>query len=145
MYDYYSSSSGAQLRGNLYTVVAGEWTGFASVQSTTLQFGHDGNTWVPDNTIKYEFVTADYDYIVATFGSVAGYESAVGNRSSYGNIRMFNWTPEQVDSAISAVLLNNFPGLADGQKFNVTIFVYDGSSHDLALNYILSGGVYVRQ
>ena len=144
IYDYYSSSSGAQLRGNLYTVIDGEWIGHQSTIDTTLQFANDGNTWVPDNTIKYEFGAADYTYIADTFGSVSGYENAVANLSSYGNISTFNWTTDQIDAALNAVLMRNFPGMAEGQKFAVTIYVYDGSSHNLTINFILSGGTYIR-
>lgn len=143
-YPYYSSSTGAQTRGNLYTVINGEWTAYQSTIDTTLQFAHDGSTWVPDNTIKYEFVGADYDYIKTTFANVDGYATAVANLSSYGNISTFNWTPAQIDAAIGAVLMHNYPGMAEGQKFAATIYVYDGSSHNLTINYILSGGVYVR-
>ncbi len=145
IYDYYSSSSGAQLRGNLYTVVDGAWSGFQSTINTTLQFGHDGTNWVPDNTIKFEFGAADYAYVVSTFTGVSGFESAVSNLASYGNFSLFNWTEVQVDAAIDAVLKHNYPGMAEGQKFAVTIYVYDGSSHNLLINYILSGGTYVRQ
>jgi hypothetical protein len=144
IYPYYSSSSGAQTRGNLYTVINGVWTAYQSTIDTTLQFGHDGTTWVPDNTIKYEFVKADYDYIVATFSSDATFAGAVANLSSYGNISTFNWTPAQIDAAIGAVLMHNFPGMAEGQKFAATIYVYDGSSHNSTINYILTGGSYVR-
>lgn len=144
IYDYFSSSSGAQLRGNLYTKTDGIWIGFKSTINTTLQFGHDGNSWVPDNTIKYEFVKADYDFIVATFANVEGYATAVANLNSFKNISTFNWTPVQFDAAVNAVLKNNFPGMAEGQKFAATIFIYDGSSHNTTINYILTGGNYVR-
>ncbi|MDO9036939.1 MAG: hypothetical protein Q7U59_01160 [Lutibacter sp.] len=144
LYKYYSSTSGLQTRGNLYTVTNGVWVGYKSTIDTTLQFGHDGSTWVPDNTIKYEFLKADYDYIKTTFATVDGYATAVANLTSYGNISTFNWTPAQIDAAIGAVLMRNFPGMAEGQKFAATIYVYDGSSHNLTIKYILTGGVYVR-
>lgn len=142
IYPYYSG--GTQTRGDLYSVVDGEWKGFQSTIDTTLQFAHDGNTWVPDNTIKYEFVKADYDYIVATFSGDESFAGALANLSSYGNISTFNWTTDQIDAAIGAVLMHNFPGMAEGQKFAATIYVYDGSSHNSTINYILSGGSYVR-
>lgn len=143
IYDYYSSSSGAQLRGNAYTVIDGAWAGYESTINTTLQFGHDGNVWVPDNTIKYTLVTADYDFIVASF--TAAYPSETGNMDSYGNFNMFSWTDDMVLEVIGAVILNNFPGMADGQKFNATFSVYDGSTHDVTLYLILEGGAYVNQ
>ena len=143
IYDYYSSSTGAQLRGNLYTVVDGSWFGYESTIDTTLQLAHDGTTWVPDNTIKYELVAADYALIADTYRAEAGYESAVANLETYGNISTFNWTSDQINAAVNTVLMNNFPGMEEDQKFNVTIYVYDGSSHNVVFNYILNGGVYV--
>ncbi|MDA3907413.1 MAG: hypothetical protein PF484_15190 [Bacteroidales bacterium] len=143
IYDYYSSSSGAQLRGNLYTVVDGGWNGYQSTISTTLQFGHDGNVWVPDNTIKYTLGAADYSYIVDAFS--ATYPAETGNMDSYGNFNMFSWTDDMVLEVIGAVILNNFPGMSDGQKFNATFSVYDGSTHDVTLYIVLQGGVYVNQ
>ncbi|SFS49502.1 hypothetical protein [Lutibacter maritimus] len=142
IYKYYSG--GAQTRGNLYTVVDGQWTAYQSTQETSLQFAHDGVTWVPDNTIKYEFLKTDYDYIVATFENTDGYANAVGNLKSYGNISTFNWTVPQIDAAINAVLMHNYPGMEEGQKFSVTIYVYDGTSHNSTINYILQGGTYIR-
>jgi hypothetical protein len=142
IYAYYSG--GAQTRGNLYTVVDGQWTAYQSTQETSLQFAHDGVTWVPDNTIKYEFLKTDYDYIVATFENTDGYANAVGNLKSYGNISTFNWTVPQIDAAINAVLMHNYPGMEVGQKFSVTIYVYDGTSHNSTINYILQGGTYIR-
>jgi hypothetical protein len=144
-YKYYSSSAKATLtRGNLYTVTDGAWEGHKSTIDTTLQFANDGTTWVPDNTIKYEFVGADYTYITDTFATVDGYADAVANLAKYGNISTYNWTDEQIDAVVGSVLMNNFPGMAEGQKFGVTIFVYDGSAHNITINYILEGGSYIR-
>ena len=75
IYDYYSSSSGAQRRGNLYTVVDGEWKGHESTISTTLQFGFENGIWVPDNTIRYTMNDSDYAAIVSALA--ADYPAAV--------------------------------------------------------------------
>jgi hypothetical protein len=141
IYDYFSSSSGAQIRGNLYTVVNGEWVGHESVMATSLQFGHDGRVWVPDNTIKYTLTAADYTYIVDTYSNT--YPSQTSNMAAYGNFNGFSWTMDMINEVIGAVLLNNFPGMAEGQKFRVTYSIYDGSTHDDVTNLILQGGVYV--
>jgi hypothetical protein len=141
IYDYFSSSSGAGIRGNLYSVVNGEWAGYQSVISTTLQFGHDGSKWVPDNTIKYTLTVADYDYIVATF--TAKYPSETANMDNFGNFNGFSWTTAMINEALGAVLLHNFPGAAEGQKYNTTYSIYDGSTHDSSVTLILEGGVYV--
>ncbi len=140
-YDYDSSSSGKQVRGNLFTFIDGEWVGYESVISTTLQFGHDGSTWVPDNTIQYFLTPADYDYIVDTFGSK--YSSETANMASFGNFNGFSWTFPMIDEVIGSILLNNFPGASEGQKYVVTYSIYDGSTHDSTTSLILEGGVYV--
>ena len=144
IYKYYSSSSGAQLRGNLYTFNAGTWEGYESTQETSLQLAHDGNAWVPDNTIKYEFVASDYTLIADTYRDNPDYASAVANLETYGNISTFNWDEDQIDAAVNTVLEEHFPSMDEGQKFAVTIYVYNGSSNNITMNYILSGGVYIR-
>jgi len=144
IYKYYSSSSGAQLRGNLYTYTEGVWVGYASTISTTLQLAHDGTTWVPDNTIKYELVAADYALIADTYRDDADLSSAVANLEQYGNISTFNWSDDQIDIALNTVIEAHYPGMEEGQKFAITVFVYDGSAHNSVYSYILEGGVYVR-
>lgn len=144
IYKYYSSSSGAQLRGNLYTFTAGTWEGYESTQETSLQLAHDGSTWVPDNTIKYEFVASDYTLIADTFRDNPDYASAVANLETYGNISTFNWDEDQIDAAVNTVLEEHFPSMDEDQKFAVTIYVYNGSSNNVTINYILNGGVYIR-
>ncbi|WAC00829.1 hypothetical protein N7U66_11155 [Lacinutrix neustonica] len=47
IYDYYSSNSGPQRRGNLYTFVDGMWNAYESTIETSLQFGFDNGIWVP--------------------------------------------------------------------------------------------------
>lgn len=144
IYDYFSSSSGAQIRGNLYTVIDGKWVGHESVISTTLQFGHDGTKWVPDNTIRYTLTSADYSYIIDTYASVDGFGGLVANMATYGNFNGFSWSEAQIDEVIGAVLLHNFPGAQEGQKYIVTFSIYDGSTHDTTTSLILQGGVYVK-
>ena len=144
IYDYFSSSSGAQIRGNLYTVIDGQWVGHKTVISTTLQFGHDGTKWVPDNTIRYTLTAADYTYIIDTYSSVDGFGGLTANMATYGNFNGFSWSEDQINEVIGAVLLHNFPGMEEGQKFVVTFSIYDGSTHDTTTSLILEGGVYVK-
>ena len=143
IYDYFSSSSGAQLRGNLYSVTDGEWMEYQSTINTTLQFAHDGNVWVPDNTIKYTLSAADYDFIVETFGSK--YPSETANMNSYGNFNGFSWTDDMILEVVGAVLLHVNPSAEEGQKYAATYSIYDGSTHDETIRVILEGGTYVFQ
>jgi len=135
MYKYYSSSAGAtQTRGNSYTFVNNVWVAYQSVIGTTLQFGHDGSSWVPDNTIKYTLVQADYDLVGNGF--YANFDVRGGKDEETVEVRL---------AKINSILLNNFPGMDEGQKFTVFYDVYSGAAEVWELKVILSGGEYILQ
>ena len=107
VYDYFSSSSGAQIRGNRYTKISGEWTPHTSVISTTLQFGHDGSTWVPDNTIRYTLTGADIslisDHFILIYPGPAdnvGFFGSFDRRSGSSNF----WSDDMMLEAFNVVL-----------------------------------------
>ncbi|MCF6166920.1 hypothetical protein [Lutibacter sp.] len=104
------------------------------VVEETIKFGHDGTTWVPDNTIKYTLTSADY--------------ALVGN-DRYNNFDVREGRDEETVEArlakINTILLNNFPGMAEGQKFAVSYNVYTGAAEVWEMKVILSGGQYVLQ
>ena len=147
-YAYYSSSSGAQVRGNLYTFTDGAWMAHQSTISTSLQFGHDGTQWVPDNTIRYTLVDSDYDVVASTLLTTAGFEDAAGNLDSYGNFNRTgsgsSWSDEMMFTAMGVVLDNLDPSAADGQKYITTYNIYDGSSGTEDRSLIKEAGVWVQ-
>ena len=148
VYDYFSSSSGAQIRGNRYTVIGGEWVGHESTISTTLQFGHDGTTWVPDNTMRYTFGSSDFTAIVDALGTK--YPEATSSAGNYGNFdrrsgNSAEWTNDMVLEAINVVLDIVDPSAAEEQKYVVTIDVYNGSNTTEDFAVIKTGGVWVYQ
>ncbi|MEY8869414.1 choice-of-anchor J domain-containing protein [Meridianimaribacter flavus] len=148
IYDYYSSSSGAQIRGNLYTVTGGVWTGHESVIDTTLQFGFEDGIWVPDNTIRYTMTTDDYATIVAALADQ--YPSATSSMENYGNMdrRAGNpaeWTNPMVLDAINVVLDALNPSAEEEQKYVVTIDVYNGSNTTEDFAVIKIGGEWIYQ
>lgn len=109
----------------LYIFSGGEWLLYNDHFQTTeesLNFGHDGTTWVPDNTIKYTFTTADF--------SVCGDEAnGLGNADARANLRSFGnfgtqWSHEEIVEAIGFVLKLNFPSSEVGQKYLVTYNTY---------------------
>jgi len=143
IYDYFSSSSGAQLRGNVYTVIDGVWVGHQSTIDTTLQFGHDGNTWVPDNTIKYTLVSADYVYMADELTGNSDYDNvSLPNLASYGDFD-YNWTDDQVLEALGILLDHLDPGAAEGQKYILTYLLYDNGINELKMFLIKTGGAWV--
>ncbi|WP_407556546.1 choice-of-anchor J domain-containing protein [Winogradskyella sp. 4-2091] len=148
IYDYYSSSSGAQRRGNLYTVTNGEFVGHESTISTTLQFGFEDGIWVPDNTIRYTFSADDYVLVATELGDV--YPNATASMSNYGNMdrragNAAEWTNPMVLEAAAVVLDNLDPSAAEEQKYIVTIEVYNGSNTTEDFAVIKMGGEWVYQ
>jgi hypothetical protein len=148
IYDYYSSSSGAQRRGNLYTVTEGEWKGHESTISTTLQFGFEDGVWVPDNTIRYTMSDSDYAAIVSALAT--DYPAATTSMDNYGNMdrrpgNAAEWTDPMVLDAINVVLDIVDPSAEEEQKYIVTIDVYNGSNTTEDFAVIKMGGVWVYQ
>lgn len=148
IYDYFSSSTGAQRRGNLYSVVNGEFSGYESTISTTLQFGFDNGVWVPDNTIRYTLAPDDYTNIGTALA--VDYPTATSSMINYGNMdrRAGNpaeWTNAMVLEAVAVVLDQIDPSAADEQKYVVTIEVYNGSNTTEDFAVIKMGGSWIYQ
>ena len=144
IYDYVSSSSGAQLRGNLYTFTDGVWSGFESTITTSLQFGHDGSTWVPDNTIKYTLVrNTDYEYMASVLEGNADFaDVSLANLASYGDFD-YNWSDTQIQDALILFLDNLDPTAAEGQKYLLTYVIYDNGENDYQTSFIKTDGAWV--
>jgi hypothetical protein len=110
------------------------WSLYNNIVNETIKFGHDGTSWVPDNTIKYTLTGADYEL--------------VGN-GNYGNFDVRDGKDEQPESVrldkINTILLNNFPNDLEEQKYIVTYNIYNGANGVWSLSVIKMGGVYVKQ
>lgn len=134
MYELYKGSGVTKSYVNNYVYDGSSWSKYNNVANETIKFGHDGSTWVPDNTIKYTLTAADYDL--------------VGN-GFYGNFDVRGGKAEESESVrldkINTILLNNFPTMQEGQKFVVFYNVYSGAAEVWNMKVILSGGVYVLQ
>ena len=115
IYKYFDG--GVSRRGDFYTFTNGEWLPFQA----SLQFGFNNGVWVPDNTIRYELVTGDYDLVVSQLTGVAGFEAAVGNLDSFGNFNRTggstSWSDEMMETALAIVLDGIDPSAEDGQKY----------------------------
>ena len=72
-YNYYSG--GVSQRNVNFVFDGSIWNAIPTVIDETIKFGHDGATWVPDNTIKYTLTGADY--------------TLVGN-GNYGNLSLIH-------------------------------------------------------
>jgi hypothetical protein len=111
-----------------------DWSIYTNVVDQTIKFGHDGNSWVPDNTIKYTLTGADYDL--------------VGN-GRYGNFDVRPGKDDEAESVrldkVNTILLNNFPSDEEGQKYIVSYNIYNGANGVWSLSVIKEGGAYVKQ
>ncbi len=140
VYKYYEGST--VTKGNLYTFTSGEWVPSVA----TLQFGFTDGIWVPDNTIRYTVASSDYSLVASTLLTEPGFESAAGNLDSYGNFNRTGgssaWTDSQMKTAIGVVLDNLDPNAEEGQKYIVTVDVYNGASGTEDFPVIKTDGVW---
>jgi hypothetical protein len=147
IYDYFSSSSGAQIRGNLYTVIDGEWVGAESTIQTSLQFGYEDGLWVPDNTIRYTFTGANYTAVGAALINEPGFALAAANLQNFGNFNRTGgsttWSDAMMVIAVGITLDNIDPNAVEGQKYIVTVNVYIGSNSTLDVRVIKEDGQWV--
>ena len=106
----------------------------------SLNFGHDGTSWVPDNTIKYTISNSDFGIIV---DNNVGNADAIANLAQFGNFGT-QWSHEEIVTAISFVLKTNFPSNEVGQKYLVTYNTYPAGDLQVALILDASGD-YIEQ
>lgn len=118
------------------------WELVSSIAVSTLKLGHDGNSWVPDNTIKYTMSGADYDFVIIEYESVNA--AGVASMATYGNYDLTIWSDDEVTSSLGAVLNENFSSAEEGQKYAISYEVWTGSAGlDLTKLFVMSGGSYV--
>ena len=122
------------------------WTVYNNVIQETLQFGHDGTTWVPDNTIRYNVTSSDIAFISNAFISIypgpadnVGFFGSFDRRSGSGNY----WSDSMLLEAFNALLNNIDPSAAEGQKYVLTYIIFNGSTANESMSVIKTGGVWV--
>jgi len=117
------------------------WQPFQDVVESSLQLGHDGKTWVPDNTIKYSLVGADYVAIAAAFESIN--PGGAGSMANFGNYDIGLWPATDIVASIGGRLLEIFPGVED-QKYLVSYDTWEPGAGVRTILLIYKGGVYVE-
>ena len=129
-----------------FTFDGNSWTAPGNTIQTTLQFGHDGTVWEPDNTILYTLKPADYAAIgealadeypdpAWSVGNYNNFDRRVGNRNY--------WSDEMLVEAMNVVLERIDPNAPEGQKYVVTFDIYDGSAGTESLSLIKQDGEWV--
>ncbi|RZN84726.1 MAG: hypothetical protein EVB11_01345 [Winogradskyella sp.] len=143
IYKYFSG--GVSRRGDFYTFTNGEWLPFQA----SLQFGFNDGVWVPDNTIRHELVTSDYELVVSELTGVMGFEDAVDNLDSFGNFKRTgssdSWTDEMMLTAVGAILDNLNPSAEEGQKYVVIAETWAPGNATEEFAVIKTGGEWVYQ
>ncbi|HET8886651.1 MAG TPA: hypothetical protein VFM70_09905 [Salinimicrobium sp.] len=127
-----------------------EWmlTSNDAIVTATIQFGHNGETWEPDNTIVHTLTSADFALIGDTFAEVEGFEDPAWSAGNYSNFdrREGNqnyWSNDMILQAINVVLNHNFPNAEEGQKYLVSYAIYDGAAGVEQMHVIKEGDAYV--
>jgi len=141
IYKYYDGEN-TVTRGSFYTYTNSVWEQFTS----TLQFGHDGETWVPDNTIQYNLVVSDYDYVGANYADFVddegnNYSAAAGNLATYGNFNRgggpTSWNDTMMNTVLIDLLSNVIaPNAEEGQKYVINANTYNSGNVIESFKYI---------
>ena len=155
IYRYYAGSeAGTQTRGSFYTYMGGVWQQFQS----SLQFGFDGEKWVPDNTITYTLATSDYDYVASEYEGYVDpetgddYSSVVSNLANYGNFNRgggpsggpSSWSDDQMFTVLTDLLANVIaPNAEEGQKYVLNVDTYNGGSVIESFSFIKENGEWI--
>lgn len=145
-YAFYDGSTSTEYANFVFE--NGAFVNIPSVIETSLQFGNDGTTWVPDNTIAYSLTAADYAFIAAELGDT--YPAQTSSMANYGNMdrRSGNaayWTDDMILEAFNLLLDDLNPSAEEGQKYAVTFDIYNGSNTTETFLLIKTDGVWVMQ
>ena len=89
MYKYYSGGLKTDIMYFVYDGV--NWSVYNNTVTQTIQFGHNGTTWVPDNTIRYSLNSTDYAIIAGALADK--YPGPVDNMTSFSD---FDRRPEML-------------------------------------------------
>ncbi|RXP61391.1 hypothetical protein EC396_04140 [Lutibacter sp. HS1-25] len=124
------------------------WSKYEGVIQETIQFGHNGKTWVPDNTIKHTLTSDDVAFISNALmdkypgpADNVGYFGSFDRRSSSSNY----WNDEMLLEAFNLLLDNKNPSAEEGQKYTLTYIIYNGATTNETKNVIKTSGVWVYQ
>jgi hypothetical protein len=119
---------------------------YTNTVSQSLKFGNIDGTWIPDNTIRYNFTGADYAFVSNAF--ITKYPGPAKNVGDYKSFdvrsgRDNEWKPEMLLEAMNVALNNIMPNAEEGQKFVVSFNVYNGSVVTETLSLIKVNGAWV--
>lgn len=146
MYELYKGGGVTKSYTANYIFDGTSWAKYNNVANETIKFGHDGNVWVPDNTIRYTLTSTDVSFISdALIGTYPGPADNVGffgsfdRRSSSDNY----WNDDMLLEAFNLLLDNIDASAQEGQKYVLTFVIYNGSTTTENMSVIKTGGVWI--
>ncbi len=147
-YKFYNGSATVDNYASfIYNEEEREWEFIPSVIQETLQFGHEGNGWVVDNTIVYTLADSDYEFIGEEL-----IEEYPGPADSAGWFNNFDRRPGNANQWTDAMLLEAFnillnervaPDAPEGQKYLLTFDIYNGTNTVEQMHLIKEDGEWV--
>lgn len=116
------------VEGQKYNVSYDIYDGSAGTGSMTVQF--NGNSYISVSGAAYELNNDDYALIGAELGET--YPGPAGNAAQFNSFTIDEgsdnfWSMDMLLEAFNVVLMENYPDAVDGDKFELTYAVYDGS------------------
>ncbi len=145
-YNHDDNNEGPTPDVGLYIFSGGEWLLYNDhfqISNESLSFGHDGTTWVPDNTIKYTVTAADYTAIAAQYAGTPNGD----NLARFGNFNRqgggTHWSDEAIIEALGWLLENGNFVNEEGQKYLITTAGYNGANITEVWSLIRTSGAWV--
>ncbi len=125
----------------VYEFDGSNWQPFNDVVTQALQLGHDGSTWVPDNTIKYTLSADDYTAIATA--AEADNPDGASSMSSFGNFDVGLWPETDIITFVGGQIATLFPTV-EGQKYLVSYDTWEPGAGVRDIYLIYEGGEYVK-
>lgn len=146
-YKYYGGSTANTFQRVLPLTFDGTNWVTTPILALPLIFTKADGTWVPDNTVNYTLVQADYTTIsTTTAGTVAG-------RASIAKYPDFNvtintdadyWSNDQIIDGLTQWLKIKYPNAVEAQKFNITYTAYSyGKTSPVTKTFQFTSGAFV--
>lgn len=115
------------------------WEVYNNVLVQSLQFGHDGENWVPDNTIRYSLTKVDFGVIGNAL--IDKYPGPADNAAYFGSFDVRKtsdnyWSDEMLLEAFNIFLDHIAPNAEIGQKYVLSYAVYNGATVTMQIKLI---------
>lgn len=144
-YDFFAGGTSTKYGKSVFD--GDKWSLTPDVIETSFQYGFEDGVWVPDNTITYTLLGADYNTISAQFEDK--YPDQSSSMANFGNYDRREgtsafWNDDMVEESLAFLLDSINPSAVNGQKYSVTFNVWIGSPSTETFNLIKRDGEWVK-